>query len=62
MSVRMIVWLATWSVATYAAVGVVIWCEVKMVNYFRELGPAMHENTRKMHQEFRRALVAMVGD
>ncbi|KAH7703939.1 hypothetical protein AAVH_28886, partial [Aphelenchoides avenae] len=39
--------------------GLILWCEYKMIRYFRSLGVASSEMTRQLHSEIHKALIAL---
>ncbi|KAI1699635.1 serpentine type 7TM GPCR chemoreceptor srd domain-containing protein [Ditylenchus destructor] len=55
----LILWLVVWNFSGFGSICIVIWCEMGIVKYLRELGTPTHENTARMHKEFHRALMAM---
>ncbi|KAI1693625.1 serpentine type 7TM GPCR chemoreceptor srd domain-containing protein [Ditylenchus destructor] len=55
----MLSWLSLWTFTCTASIFIVIWCEKKIVKNVSQFGQATHSNTRRMHKEFHRALLAM---
>ncbi|KAI1697277.1 serpentine type 7TM GPCR chemoreceptor str domain-containing protein [Ditylenchus destructor] len=56
---RLILCVLIWTLTCTASIGIVYWCEKKMVMYVKQLGKPTHGNTQRLHKEFHRALLAM---
>ncbi|KAH7712264.1 Protein STR-90 [Aphelenchoides avenae] len=55
---RLQTWIAMWTFTCVSVMVVVIFCEYRIVKNFRLTGKN-HDNTKQMHKEFHRALLAM---
>ncbi|KAH7698953.1 hypothetical protein AAVH_33948, partial [Aphelenchoides avenae] len=55
---RLQTWIAMWTFTCVSVMVVVIFCEYRIVKHFRLTGKN-HDNTKQMHKEFHRAILAM---
>lgn len=53
--------MACYSLATAGGYGVIIYCQLKLRTHLRRVGYSMRKDTREMHAEANRALVALVS-
>lgn len=60
-SARLIIWEVIWFISSIGGAFVVFRCEALIVRHFRTMGTIQSQHTRRMHQEFHRALLAMVS-
>ncbi|KAH7709032.1 hypothetical protein AAVH_23701 [Aphelenchoides avenae] len=56
---RLPAWIAMWSVSCVGGAIVVAVSETKIRRHFASIGNVSHNNTRRMHKDFHRALLAM---
>jgi hypothetical protein len=57
---RLIIWVIFWFSTSALGVIIVVFCEYKIFRHLKAFGDATHDQTKRLHKEFHRALLAMV--